>query len=631
MKAKRNLLVAIASVLAVAGMASCGAPASESTTPADTDKASNTGTATATSTESSVDYAMPVISRDAPKEVALGSVIDLDQYVTVNASGGYTLKVITGEADIDNHLVTTKTLGLLEITVTSGTYRKLFQCNVVSQAKLDLCAVVETLNKNYTCTVYENGEYIGYAKHTDKAWMTDYSAAFEDEEPSGMAILSDGKWYEYKYDTDTDTATFPPQSYNANGDYYFLSMAFPLDGDSFVEFANEDGVYVDDEDGSTIVVTKEGLKLHYESSGDTYVTTIISGLGFKSSEFDAMTVEFGEDHDTLIFTGYSRLKVDGKTVLGVPEGADAYQFVITDINATSIPDVERIALTDYIPPAVNADDLVTFFDGLNAAKNVTVTSWSAWYNKKGEKIDAPSLDGDYTVEDYGFWDYSAETRITENGIFFHQQAENSIYEVGQNPDDLEAGWFIHSQDLSEAEDAENTTTALEAGEDFTTWGWAGTDFIDDAAIANLNIQGKLENPENYYVGYDMDMQYAGLKYAYDIDFSDDDDGNIRTVTTSSGSSVINAFLGTMCAPVDPRYNMLLLWGSNYKYFDFSNLLVYENGDFGFELSVRWSTDGDGEYFCLFVTFSDIGTTVLPDDFMANADFSVGGEEEVVDA
>ena len=613
MKAKRNLLIAIASVLAATGMASCGEQ--PSTTPA-SGSASVPGDSSDSSISTSLTYAMPVISRDAPKEVAVGEEIDLDKYVTVDANGGYELSVVTGDVTINGHKFVANALGTVEIKVQSGTYKKIFETKAVSAEKIAYGKIIDTLANNYTCKVYGNDTYMGYAMHTDYGWLADYSAADSTSKPEGLALLSDQKWYSFNYDAETQQATFPPQSPVANGDLYFLSMAFTLNSLNFVDAYDGNGDVILDRVGNTTVTTDVGIDLHYnrnDGSG-TYAALVLSGLSFTSADFDTFIVSMDKDADgdVLVFEGAIR-QVNADKSVTFKTGKTAYRFEISKIGKTAIPSVQAYIAAGTIPEPLDISKLSAKFAAINQAKNMTVTSSSGWFDGSGNPVAAPTVENG-SVEDYGFWDYTSVAKFTEQGASYVNSGSNmpGVYEIGKNPADENSPWYVYSKNGEEAAETIEVTNAS-----FDLWNLSGMPDVTDARLSNMNVQGVSEDATGWYRGYDKTDLYDDISAAYSVDFSDEDSGNILVGGSGNATYNYDVIVGAINAPVDLRYNMDAVMGANYKYFDFSNLFIFANGDFGFEFSIRWETN---TYFCVFSRISDIGTTVLPDDFMANADF-----------
>ena len=614
MKAKRNLLIAIASVLATVGMASCG----EQPTPSSGNASVPAGDSSADSSIStSLTYAMPVISRDAPKEIALGEEIDLDKYVTVDANGGYELSAVTGDVTINGHKFVANSLGLIEIKVQSGTFKKIFETKCVSAEKIAYGKIIDTLKSNYTCKVYANNEYMGYAAHTEYGWLADYTAASPTEKPEGLALLSNDKWYSFNYDAQTGQATFPPQSPVANGDLYFLSMEFTLNSLNFIDAYDGNGEVILDRIGNTTVTTDVGLDLHYnrnDGSG-TYAALVLAGLSFSASDFDTFIVSLDSDADgdVLIFDGVIR-QVNADKSVTFKTSKTAYRFEISKIGKTAIPSVAAYIAAGTIPEPLDISKLTNKFSAINSAKNMTVTSSSLWCDGNGNAIAAPSVDGG-SVENYGFWDYTSVAKFTETGLSYVNSGSNMAgkYEVGKDPANENSPWYVYSQDgTAEAQTIEVTNP------NFDLWSLSGMPDVTAARLSNLNIQGVSEDATGWYRGYDKTDLYDDIEVVYQVDFSDEDSENIVVGGSGTSTYEYEVVLGAINAPVDLRYNMDAVMGSNYKYFDFSNLIIFANGDFGFELSIRWETN---VYFCVFSRFSDFGTTQLPADFMANADFA----------
>lgn len=619
----KKLFLASAILMAL-GATSCGTPAASSAPasaePTTSEKAPEASSEAPTPSseapapsseaplESSSEAPKPVtpsISRNIPKEIVLDSEVDMDEYVTISTGAPYTLEVKSGNVSVDGHIVKADGYGPFNVLVVCGTKKKAYAGAVISEQKAKVNSVIEQLEANFLVDVEGPNGKVGTFTKTNYAWFYDYNELGS----AGMAKLSDGHWWEFNWDSETQSATFTSSAYSPNGEYYFGGMAFNLLATQLVEMFDAEGEPIVDEYDDPIIRLDPTYSPFYDSSDDNsiYLIEILTGGYVEDMDgaFDTVIAQYVEPDaqgagEALRFVG-AKSQADGTVA------PTKWALTIHDWGKAEVLDIKTKIEEGYIPEKMSDEEIVAKFAAINEAKNMTVTIKGCFTDDKGVPLEEEQTYSDGTpASQGGFWNYDGIAKVTADGLDYKNNADGGFFKIGKNPADPNSPQYMYS--LGRGEEKASVTAFEEpvnAYEDFY-----GFIYWTEEVIHNINIKG-LADTTKYYVGHTKEL-YQGVSKIYEIFFGAEE--NARK--TSSGAT-IDLPLYNLANLLDGRYSLGSVWGQYATNIGDVGLIFYENGDVGFEFGLTWTT---GVYFTCFMTVSNIGTTVLDADYMADAEF-----------
>ena len=558
----------------------------------------------------SVKYETPKIDKKIPKEIPLDAEIDMDEYVTISSGAPYELVVASGEVSVEGHIVRADGYGPFSVQVVCGPKKKAYDGTVISQEKYKVNQALGEISDNFVVDIAGPTGAIGTFTKTSYGWFYDYVEQGEiPATAAGMAKLSDGHWWEFIWDAEQQVANFPAGTYNANGDNYFGGMPLALQTSQFVE------VFDDDENVTIRLASKYNPFYDpKDSAGSLYIVETLTGGALEwDNLFDTLLVEY-VDADTT--HGEELRFIGGISKLDGSVAATKYTMTIHDWNTTDIPDLQAKIASKFLPESISDEHIVAAINPITQAKNMTVTVSAGWTDKKGNPVEAP-VDSKGNSWGEGLPTIEGVGKVTDDGLDYESTTDGGFFKVGKNPANPESPFYMYWKDEEGAETTQEITA-----ESFTTWAsFYGISHWTEENIHNLNIASQIADLSTFSKGYTSE-KYEGVSKVFEVKFGNEDN------VYSYGETPVDILAFDLGGLIDGRYNGSAIGYYAGKGYIDCYVIIYENGNVGFELGLSISSDAN---YIVYLTFSDIGTTVLPDNYMDGAEFPAEepGEEEPV--
>lgn len=412
-KTNAVLLVACGALL---GLVGCGPTTggSESTVPGSTSSSS--------SSSSEAPVTVSTITNSLPSYLAQGSVINLDDYITVNHSDGTTSKdfEVTSNSEavtLDGHSMTCSGIDDVRLTVTSGDVSIRVSFSILIQDNIDIIdwindkELTTTNSSNFTIDIYSYSQTLGfYYGGTSVQKNETWAASFNKEDPGELyqgkansfivAYLADGNAYTGYYDTN-DNVVFIPGNINSNYPYYYIAMPWEIDPLSFTtELDEETQEYIVAADASVSRSLLEICSFPMDRQGYTYSECVVVGVyDIDNDEEDELVLcpTFTDGVDTYI-VGYMAVDEVGSTV---NEDIQAAQ-----VDESYVP--EKPSVTEFGTVFATYDDV--------ANSNYTTQVVLSACDENGAVVDVSTDSIQYLGADEGNSSVLIQHQFTTEGV-----------------------------------------------------------------------------------------------------------------------------------------------------------------------------------------------------------------------
>lgn len=325
------------------------------------------------------------IVQTIPSYAAVGSTLNLDDYITINLEGGatskdYEVSLNNTNATLEGHNLTLNTVGSVRITITAGERTARANLDIRSE---DSIAIVDWFTEtglngenasNFTLHLYDVDPTSGQLAYAGLSFLRteDWAAAVDitdptaEQEESVLAFLADGKAYWGGWDANGDLY-FQPGDDTAMYHYYYFTMPWEVDGASF-----EDHTYTDETTGDT----EEYIAA--DASASEAILDLVNGWGSRLvNSYGAVMDECqvmafgdldGDEEDELLLLPTFYITTSAGTALSY------YAYILVDdIGTTSLPDVDAAIVDEnMVPEPIDATPVVTEFNYLAQQTNFTV-------------------------------------------------------------------------------------------------------------------------------------------------------------------------------------------------------------------------------------------------------------------
>lgn len=450
---KNTKTLALFSLAAIAGIGLVGCASDE--------PGASSSVEPASSSVSTGPTASAILNELTDTPVAMGTAINLDDYITVRYSDGSTDKNFTvssnsAEVVIDGHNVTVNTVGQFTLDVASadGNRNIRVTLDVRSQENIEIIEFLAPLAEddlNYTVTFLDSTySYDGKTVFHTQNYGISYNVnnpgeVYSDGSPSSFAIgyLSDGNAYT-GYFNENDQLVFEPGTVTANyGNYFLGGLGVGPDPLSFQSRVNDEGeveVYGGEELTQNILY---GCSYPYDQVYPEYVegTTTADGTYFLS--YDETTVLGLVDLDgdgtkeSLLVVPFFNLVIVSS---GVATVRNYYLDVLaySNLGTTSNSYFEAAAKDpSYIPTKITPTPVMSLVDKAQEAGNYTVIMDLYASDASGNKVESPDTTYAFTAmfrdsatatTAYGV---SQTTKVTADGIYATFESDDeTTYDFG---------------------------------------------------------------------------------------------------------------------------------------------------------------------------------------------------------
>lgn len=511
------------------------------------------------SEESSTSQANTVrrIRRETIPSAAVGTELDLDEYVSVEYRDGTTDKnfTLTPEDEgitITDHKVTSDTIGTFTVVITAGTMNVKVDINFVSEGVLKLTNSLAPLASdphNFTVDAYldynqGSGSYSYTFTHYHK---DDYSARFDPDNLDNdyntvLAPLSDNNYYMGKViegENGGYDVKFSP-GIISNAPYYYMLMGIAFDSGSITDSVMSGESVILGSSSFAQALIEGGLGFTYTmNDGSDIVWNSALFLGGVDSDgndiYESMSFE--------VFCDYTYTTSTGQTVT---EPSSVCIITLKNLGGTSLDYVEEaLPNASYIPVPYTAEEISGGFATLAKDKNYTVTA--TFEQLDGAYGDVVDVQSGYDVMNllYGASKVVITNTYTTEGVISKFEAEDlSWNEEGTSftIGDLAqySGWAAWSDGAKSWRSAYDSETSA----------FSGTTEIKDADEASTaDVYGDYIDANGYSAAGVSAANVAATNW------TDREEGTVITyagdVGDNDGTTATNAFLGEVLDAVGP--------------------------------------------------------------------------------
>ena len=361
--------------------------------------------------QSSVATASRINSTLGTTPFAVGTQVDLDEYITVvytdnKEDKNFTVQCISANASdltIDGHVVTTAVAGTYTVEVKSGDNARTmripldFRTEEVMEV-IDFLMPITTHTQNFTIDLFETEDLSRFSYWNSVVHRETYGASYNKNNPGPedflIAQLADGRFYQGSFDNQ-GKPTFQP-GYLPNPTNYFIMMPSSINPLAF-------NTVVDEESGETYLAGDasvsealcwaasmpiDQIEPTFVSYGDTQV------VGFVDQEGD------GEAETLLLIPSVNLLQDDPLTGEQTVQTI-FYSNVIVGVRSIGSSSVEAIeeaqADSSFVPEVIEATELQAGFENVAELGNYTVDIAAYPSNAKGDKLYTAAEGGVFYV------------------------------------------------------------------------------------------------------------------------------------------------------------------------------------------------------------------------------------------
>ncbi len=535
--------------------------------------------ANTSSSESSVESFIPgVYIAPFDKNVTVGDIIDLDDYVSVDGKKDYDATVLTAEtAILDGHKLTIVSEGTVRVKISKGDEDGVFSCQAISALKAQLQKDTDTAGNNYFIEELElknDGSLLSTGTgtlHNDN-YFSIYSGDIENGQYTrryyeGIVKTQSGNTYWYTMDDLAGTNLDVQPGKQAQFDLYYL--AAPLNRylnysmfDTVTE--GEQAALVCDDAASIQNFLNYDLSL-YSGAQLAERGGFVDGVKFLSESLNLSYDEYQvgnttEYHWTILDIIY--FEYQGQTV---------YDFLFAGILNTN-PEATKVkGLDDYIasgeePTPITATELSDKIGAIATADNYKLDIES-YFTDGSNIIEAPS------GSENTFLTFSYDVFVDKDTYFYVNNADNA--KGGYTIKDGKTYGFTNLDDGGTVTDTIAATENANATSAFKT-----IESINDASLLNeVNVTAnELNDAETMRVINFDNLDEFGLNLFAMVPEYGSQLAQVYAQSVDNGS-VINVFFDAIAIIQD-------------------NALV---------ISLQCTWDTDVTYECDF-TFTGFGTT-----------------------
>ena len=584
MKKNRLLVLAMATILGL-GMTACGGTGSSTSDPMDM------GDVECTSIK---------FSRNAVTEIEVGESFDLADYVTVSPSDcKWRVEAKTSNVKVEGTVVTGLDSGDFKVTVYAGSLEqpKNYTGLVISHELAALKKASAKIEKgNYTAILSDGEDALLSAWHNENYFA--YITADEDSKDTyveGLFNTASGKTAEFTIDGDwkLDANNLPTNGNFSVGSRYYATLDLYTMGEG-IEFEGDE--FEDDADTTEMVISTDNFDAIAPTLVGTNTATLEKAL---SSTITDIYVAYDDKADTIKFS----LTNNGK---------DLCYLTLSNFGSTSISYVDAYIKDKKEPEQLKNTAFETLMTEAVSSKNYTI---------KGEV-------------QIGYYDTKEVWHTTDN-----KSVLNSVYSnwglapvTSTQIVDGETSYSIEDENKEVIGYTKKDNTLYYVGGTYTEgkgykWETEESKSIDSIWTAGLSYT---------YGGY---TSHAALSLAdYTSEFmaninwaSVETEENVTTaVATPYGDAGYAMALGMALIPMygtTNAYLMSTLYSTSYptaKWYDFFNTQEYVVDSTNDTITINTTLEGvasvSNTYYGVryVVTISDIGESVLPEGFPADA-------------
>lgn len=420
MKKTKIALLSISALLGAATLVGCGNTGGDSAHPGE-----ETETSTSDGRRFNIYFSQELNDLGGNLEIAKDTRFLLWKHISV-PGGTYTLEVLSGNVEVDNHVIVAKGYGNFKIKISAvsedgkNTQTKSLTGNVVSEAKLAFNKLWDEAGKegNYTAT----SEFHGEARHNERyvEFLNGQNQATGAKTWLGNVFdEKSGHWYTYAYSDVNPSKVEWNQGYGQNHLILGTTPGWKVKAADFVEVFDENnestGQFV-----LTDVVNEYGESSLIQPVVDNMFSYGSSySLLLNESKAAKLVASYDESANAVTLVS---ARADDTLIKTFSYGGQTFDATITlkEVGTTVTESIENwLKSPTYLDP-VDITGLKAFFEKIDEQKNYTVTSTGLWMNpSNGQIINTPANMSDLDGQGNGLHAYQSFDTVVGDTLVNH--------------------------------------------------------------------------------------------------------------------------------------------------------------------------------------------------------------------